>query len=34
MTVAQERDEHAVQQAFLADDETFQVRFELPELFL
>ena len=29
-----QRDEHAIQQSFLADDETFQVRFELPELFL
>ena len=34
VAVAQERDEHAIQQPFLADDETFQVRFELPELFL
>jgi hypothetical protein len=32
--IAQEGDEHAIQQAILADDETFQVRFELPELFL
>jgi hypothetical protein len=34
MPVAQQRDEHAIQQSILTDDETFQVRFELPELFL
>ena len=34
VAVAQEGDEHAIQQSLLADDETFQVRFELPELFL
>jgi hypothetical protein len=34
VAVAQERDEHAIQQPLLADDEAFQVRFELPELFL
>ena len=34
MPVGQQRDEHAIQQPFLTDDETLQVRFELPELFL
>jgi hypothetical protein len=32
--VAQESDEHTIQQSLLADDETLQVRCELPELFL
>ena len=34
VAVAQEGDEHAIQQSLLADDETFEVRFELAELFL
>ena len=34
VAVAKQRDEHAIQQSFLTDDETLQVRFELPELFL
>jgi hypothetical protein len=34
MAVGKQRDEHAIQQPFLTDDETLQVRFELPELFL
>ena len=34
VAVAEQHDEHPVEQAFLTDDETFQMRFELEELFL
>ncbi len=34
MAVGEQRHEHSIQQPFLADDEAFQMRLELPELFL
>jgi hypothetical protein len=32
--VGEQRDEHSIQQPFLTDDETLEMGFELPELFL